>query len=110
MSDENLVKPVLFDPPQVRPDAAEAVRVERPPHVDAELVAAPPELRAVADDPNLAAAVWQPADAQPPPDDADAAAQLAVALYLLQALHTPSKPGYEHLVREGKEEEDESQK
>jgi hypothetical protein len=109
MSDENLVKPVLFDPPQVRPDAAEAVRVERPPHVDAELVAAPPELRAVADDPALAAAVWQPADAQSPPDDADAAAQLAVALYLLQALHTPSRPGYEHLVREG-EEEDEPQR
>jgi hypothetical protein len=35
-----------------------------------------------------------------PPDDASAAAQLSMALYLLQTLHAQGKPGYEHLIRD----------
>src|SRR4051794_27456276 len=98
MSDEEVARRAVFHPPVVRPDVPEAVRVERPPHVDVEVVAPPaPELRAALDDPKLAAEVWQ-ADA--PADDGDAATQLALAFYLLQSLHVPSKPGYEHLVRD----------
>jgi hypothetical protein len=70
-----------------------------------------PELRAVLDNPQMAAAFWGPAapmqgavpatsQAEQRPSDAEAAIQIGLALHLLQAIHTQDKPGHEHLPGE----------
>lgn len=106
----------LFDPPQVRHEAEQAVRVEQPPAVEVRQVAAPPApdqrqavLQAVQGDPQLVAELWRQVDDGPAPeqqtDDAQTAAALGMAIYLLQTLHTQDKPGYEHLIRDQRADE-----
>jgi hypothetical protein len=65
-------------------------------------------LPVVLHDPMVQAELWQqvPTDV-PPADPAVTAVQLGMAVYFLQALHTPDKPGYEHLVRDNAEEDEE---
>jgi hypothetical protein len=102
----------LFDPPQVRREVEQPVRVEQPADIEVRQVVAPPApderqavLHAVQNDPQLAAELWRQVDAAEtapaqPPDKSQTIAQLGLALYLLQTLHTQDKPGYEHLIRE----------
>ncbi len=95
----------LFDPPQVRREAAQRIKVEHPPGIEIRQVVAPP-----APDEHLAAELWRQADAaeaaEPPPDGVQTIAGLSLALYLLHSLHAPDKPGYEHLVREEQKDDE----
>src|SRR2546423_302150 len=97
----------LFDPPQVRREAQQPIKIEQPDAMEVRQVVAPP--MPGQNDPQLAAAVWQQPDApEPPPDPAQTVAGLSLALYLLQTLHTQDKPGYEHLVRQRDRDEDDA--
>jgi hypothetical protein len=115
MSEQEWGKGAIFDPAIVRRVAEEPVQIERPIAIDTAVQIAPPvpdskhvEPRAVLDNPELVE-LWrqinsgeQPGDtpaADQPPDEASAAAQMCMALYLLQALHGQGKPGQEHLGR-----------
>jgi hypothetical protein len=113
----------LFDPPQVRREVEQPMRIEQPAGGDIRQVTAPPVpdqrqaiLHVVQNDPQLAAELWRHVDAgapaaEQPPDDAQSAAALGMAIYLLQTLHTQDKPGHEHLIREeprAEEDEDEA--
>jgi hypothetical protein len=78
-----------------------------PDQAQAELQA---ELRAVQNDPQLSAELWQRVNAEntapsvpgteQQPKDEHTIAQMGMALYLLQTLHFQGKQGYEHLIRE----------
>jgi hypothetical protein len=111
MSESQWGKGPLFEPPVVRVEAEQQLRVERPPEIDVRQVMAPPlpapmqaAMQAVQNNPQLAAELWRQVDAGPPPSEqpseAQTIAQLSLALYLLQTLHVEGKPGYEHLVRD----------
>lgn len=111
MSESQWGKGPLFEPPVVRVEPEQQVKVERPPEIEVRQVMAPPApgaipaaLQAVQHNPQLAAELWRQLDAGPPPseqpNEAQAVAQLSLALYLLQTLHVEGKPGYEHLVRD----------
>src|SRR5436853_3025986 len=112
MSEQQWGKGPLFEPPVVRVEAQQQIKVEHPPEVALRQVMAPPppgvvpaELQAVQNDPRQAAELWRQVNAEPPPaehpSEAQTVAQLSLALYLLQTLHVEGKPGYEHLIREG---------
>jgi hypothetical protein len=127
MSEQEWGKGAIFEPGIVRRVAEEPVQVERPIEIETALQISPPvpgpkhvEPRAVLDNPQLVE-LWRqvnagdpPSDtpaADQPPDDSSAAAQMCMALYLLQTLHGQGKPGQEHLGRDestpsGNEEED----
>ena len=104
----------IYDAPLVRRDLEERLKVDPPPADQARDVAPPDParqaLRAVLADPVLAGALLQEAAAQAPadapPDDAEAAAQLVMALYLLQTVHADGKPGHEHLVRTRRDDDE----
>jgi hypothetical protein len=116
MSDQEW-KDSLLHPPVVRVDVDQNLEIKRPPEIDLRQVMAPPmpdqlqaELRAVQNDPQLAAELWQrinventapnvPGTDQPPREE-HTIAQMGMALYLLQTLHFQGKEGYEHLIRE----------
>ena len=128
MAEEEWGRHGLFDPAHVRRVADEQIRVEQPPDSDVARATSPP-----APDPHHAgqlvvlhnpplAAIWFQGDtaeerrhavpADQRPDDASSIAQLGMALYLLQSLHTQDTPGFEHLARSEKappDEDDESQ-
>jgi hypothetical protein len=76
MSEQQWAKHALLDPAHAQRVAPDEIKVEPPP--------------------DAARAVSPPVPDQPL-DDASAAAQLSMALYLLQALHVEGKPGYAHL-------------
>jgi hypothetical protein len=109
MSESQWGKGPLFEPPVVRVEVEQQVRVERPPEIEVRQVMAPPvpapfpaAFVAVQHDPQLAAEVWQQDDAGTPSEHrtAQTVAQLGMALYLLQTLHADGKPGFEHLIRD----------
>jgi hypothetical protein len=107
MSEQHWDQRGIFEPPHVRHEAEQQIKIERPPDADVSRQTPPPaedqaraELRAVQDDPRLAEELWRQVDAGQRPDEATTVAGLATALYLLQSLHAPDKPGYEHLPRE----------
>jgi hypothetical protein len=128
MSEHEWGKEGIFDLPQMRREVEQRIEIERPADHDVARAPAPPvpeqavpALRAVLENPQLAAELWRQVDLGPPPvhvphaeprpPDAVAAVQLGMALYLLHALHAPDKPGYEHLIRgegtlPGSEDED----
>jgi hypothetical protein len=117
MSEHEWGKEGIFDLPQVRREVEQRIEIERPADNDIRAAAPPvpdqalPELRAVLENPQAAAELFRQVDVGPPavhsppteprPPDAVAAIQLGMALYLLQAVHAPDKPGYEHLIRGG---------
>jgi hypothetical protein len=108
MSEQEWGKGAIFEPGIVRRVAEEPVQVERPIEIETARQISPPvpgpkhvEPRAVLDNPQLVE-LWrqinageQPGDtsaADQPPDEASAAAQMCMALYLLQGLHGQGKP------------------
>ena len=98
MSDQEWSKEAIFDTPLARRQVEEPIKIEQPPAV--ETAHAPPvpeqaELRAALENPALAEALWRNngESAEAPPDDAQAVAQLGMALYLLQTLHGQHTPG-----------------
>jgi hypothetical protein len=107
MADHEWSKNAIFDPALVRRVIEEQVHVEPPADVAVARAPAPPvpgpeqiERRAVLADPQMVE-FWREkaADtpqADPPPDDAATVAQLSMALYFLQALHSQDK----HLSRD----------
>lgn len=115
MSDDKFSPEAFIDAPVVRQQVEERMKIEQPPCADLARDVAPPlpdpareQLRVVLNDPALAGAVWQePGPEAAPPDDAQAAVQLGMALYLLHALHSGDKPGQEHLPRPGERRRDE---
>jgi hypothetical protein len=124
MSDHEWEKGPLFDPPHVRMESEQQIRIERPADIDVRQVTAPVvpgQHQAIPVDPALALQVWQQLDpvaaahdatsATHAQSDAQTVVQLGLALYLLQAVHAEEKPGYEHLVRdaESRPDDDESE-
>ncbi len=118
MADHSWNHEAIFDSPVVRQDVEQRIKLERPAAPAVQQPPPAPELRAVLDNPQMAAAFWGPApaaqpfqqplnnapvavqQAEPQPTDSEAVIQVGLALYLLQAIHFPEKPGYEHLPRE----------
>ncbi len=116
MAEQEWSKNAIFDPAMARRALEDQLRVERPTAVDTAGAAAPPapeqtERRALLADPQMVE-VWQQiaadtTQADPPPDDAATLAQLSMALYFLQALHSQDKPGRNHLSRDEQPDADE---
>ena len=115
MADEEWSRHGLFDPALVRRIADDQIKVEQPPDSDVARASSPPvpdqkqlEPLVILHNPQLAGLWFQgdtgeaghrmvPADQQP--DDRATIAQLGMALYLLQTLHSQDHPGSEHLAR-----------
>jgi hypothetical protein len=115
MSEHEWGKGPLFDPPHVRVEAEQQIKVERPADVELRQVMAPAvpgqhpvEQQAAHADPRLVMQVWHQLDAGGAPQnplpasqtqsEAQTMAQLALAFYLLQELHVQGKPGFEHFI------------
>src|ERR1051326_1241009 len=92
MAEPEWNKAAIFDP-VLATQAQEQLRIEPPPDLDTPRAVSPPQ-PGVADQQQVAQLWRQMNTADPPPDDAATAAQLAMAIYLLQALHAKDKPGY----------------
>jgi hypothetical protein len=118
MAEQEWSKNAIFDPALVRRAIEEQVHIEPPIDVATACAASPPEpgqeaieRRAVLADPQVVQ-FWQQraADtpqADPPPDAAATLAQMSMALYYLQALHSQDKPGRGHMSRDESTELDE---
>lgn len=111
MSDQDW-KETLFESPVVRHQVEQPMKIELPPGAQAERVAAAPppgqaELRAVLDNPVLAAQLWSDVQASAadrgviPPVTAQASAanlaNIGLCIYLLYSIHFTGRPGHEHL-------------
>ena len=98
----------------VRVEVEQQFKVERPPEIEVRQVMAPPmldQLQAVANDPQFVAELWRQGDAgeaplntpvtEKLPEAAQTIAQMSLALYLLQTLHTEGKtPATSILIRD----------
>jgi hypothetical protein len=94
MSEEQWAKGPLFDPPHVRHQVEQQMKIERPAECELRQVVAPPM-----PDQRLQEVLWQTPVTEQAPEESLPIAQLGLALYFLHALHAPDKPGFEHLPR-----------
>src|SRR5206468_2799921 len=120
MPDQEWGEKGIFDAPVARKQVEE-IRIERPAEQEAIPAALPPvpdqqqdALRATLEDPRLAEELWRRVEQEKPNAPAEAPvrqdesvlAELAMSLYLLQAVHSQNSPSQEHLPRQAPPRED----
>jgi hypothetical protein len=121
MSDQDWSKQAFFDAPIARQEL-ERLKLERPAGAEAQRIVSPPvqapvqeDLRAILANPQLAEQLWHDVDSvsapsvsrAEQPSDAEAVIQVGLALYVLHALHSQDKPGFQHLSEPPDDDEDE---